>query len=61
MNIPEKCFTCNHTIMTFENVHKGWCRYQVEEVVRCDRFPAHYKVGCRCAEQYCDKKGDEKT
>ena len=47
--------------MAFENVHKGWCRYQVEEVVRCDRFPAHYKVGCRCAEQYCDKKGDEKT
>ena len=60
MNIPEKCQTCEHTIMAFENVHKGWCKYDVEAVVRCDCSPQKYKVGCRCAEVYCRKKGADK-
>lgn len=59
MNIPEKCFDCNHTIILFENVHKGWSRYQLENVVRCDCFPAHYIVGSVCAEVYCKRNGKE--
>lgn len=26
MSIPDKCGGCEHTIIRFENVHKGWCR-----------------------------------
>ena len=59
MKIPDKCLDCNHTIIQLENVHKGWCKYQLESVVRCDCFPVHYKVGCACAEQYCKKKSQE--
>ena len=59
MNIPEKCETCEHTIMAFENVHKGWCKYQIEEVVRCDCAPYHPKVGCVDAEVTCKKKIEE--
>ena len=59
MNIPEKCQTCEHTIMAFENVHKGWCRYQIEEVVRCDCAPYHPIVGCCDAEVTCQKKIEE--
>ncbi len=56
MTIPDKCLDCNHTIIQFEEVHEGWCKYHLDTVVRCDCFPAHYKVGCACAEQYCKKK-----
>ena len=56
MNIPEKCQTCEHTIMAFENVHKGWCRFQIEEVVRCDCAPHHPIVGCCDAEVTCRRK-----
>ena len=67
-DIPDKCLNCDHTIIQFENVHHGWCKFLVEPVVRCDCFPAHYKVGCVCANVYCvkgnndeddeDRKGD---
>ena len=57
--LPEKCLDCEHTIIQLENVHKGWCKYQMETVVRCDCFPVHYKVGCVCAEQYCQKNRSE--
>lgn len=56
MDIPEKCLTCNHTIIQFENVHKGWCKFEYECVVRCDAFPAHYKVGCVAANCHCVKE-----
>ena len=56
-DIPEKCLACDHTIVQFENVHKGWGKYQIESVVRCNCFPAHYIVGCVCAEVYCKNKG----
>ena len=55
MTIPDKCLDCNHTLMAFENVHKGWCKYEIEEVVRCDCSPQHHIVGCVCAEVYCIK------
>ena len=62
-DIPEKCLTCNHTIIQLENVHQGWCKYQIESVVRCDCGPEHYRVGCVSAEQYCERrlKGDDLT
>lgn len=59
MNIPDKCLDCNHTIIQLENVHKGWCKYQLESVVRCDCDPVHYKVGCVCAEISCEKRREE--
>lgn len=55
--IPEKCMTCEHTVMQFEEVHKGWCKFQLEEVVRCD-LSGHI-VGCVCANVYCDRKESE--
>lgn len=54
--IPDKCLDCNHTIIQLENTHKGWCKFQIESVVRCDRFPAHYIVGSVAADVYCDKR-----
>jgi hypothetical protein len=56
MNIPDKCLTCNHTIIAPENVHKGWCKFQLESVVRCDRFPARYIDGSVAANVYCNKR-----
>lgn len=56
MTTPEKCIGCKHTIIQLEAVHDGWCKYHIDIVVRCDCFPAHYKVGCVCAEIYCEKK-----
>lgn len=56
MNVPDKCLTCNHTIIVLENVHKGWCRFQLESVVRCDCFPAHYIVGSVAANVHCNKR-----
>ena len=58
MTIPDKCKDCDHTIIQFENVHKGWCKYEYEAVIRCDRSSAQYKVGCVCAEIYCEKRGE---
>jgi hypothetical protein len=45
--------------MAFENVHKGWCKFKIEEVVRCDCAPYHPKVGCCDAEVTCRRKGAE--
>ena len=56
MLIPNKCLDCEHTIVQLEDVHKGWCKYEMEPVVRCDCFPVHYKVGCASAEMYCEKE-----
>lgn len=56
MKVPEKCLNCDHTIVQFENVHKGYCKYEMETVVRCDCSPAQYKVGCVCAEVHCKKR-----
>lgn len=58
MIIPDKCKDCEHTIIQFEEVHKGWLKYEYESVVRCDCFPANYKVGCVSADVYCVKKGE---
>ena len=55
-SIPDKCLNCNHTIIQLENVHQGWCKYQMESVVRCDCSPGHFRVGCVCAEMYCVKR-----
>ena len=57
--IPDKCMKCIHGSVMFENVHQGWCNYQLEPVVRCDCSPQKYKVGCVCAEIYCVKEGDD--
>ena len=54
--VPEKCLNCDHTIVQLEDVHQGWCKYEMETVVRCDCFPVHYRVGCVSAEMYCAKK-----
>ena len=59
VNIPQKCLTCNHTLMKFENVNKGNCEFQYEEVVRCDCSPMKYPVGCVCADIYCERKEQE--
>ena len=56
MEIPNKCMDCEHTIVQFEDVHDGWCKYHLDSVVRCDCFPVRYKVGCISAEVYCKKK-----
>lgn len=56
MKVPEKCLNCDHTIVQFENVHKGYCKYEMEAVVRCGCSPAQYKAGCVCAEVYCEKR-----
>lgn len=56
MTVPDKCLNCSHAISQFENVHKGWCKYQMDYVVRCDCSPVRHKVGCVCAEIYCNKK-----
>lgn len=55
MKVPDKCLDCDHTIIQMEEVHDGWCKYHLDCVVRCDCFPAHYKVGCVCADIYCKK------
>ena len=55
-DIPEKCLDCNHSIVMFENVHQGMCKYRLEAVARCDCFPAHYRAGCVSAEVYCEKR-----
>ena len=57
--IPEKCMNCKHSSVMFENVHQGWNNYQLEYVVRCDCSIQHYRVGCVCAEIYCEKKGGD--
>lgn len=49
---PDKCLTCNHTIIQLENVHQGLCQFQLESVIRCDC--SGYRVGCVCAEMYCE-------
>lgn len=59
MKIPDKCLDCSHTIIQLENVNDGWCKYHLDLVVRCDCFPAHYIVGCVCANMYCIKKKAE--
>lgn len=56
MSTPDKCKTCKHAIRTVERVHKGWGKYQIEEVTRCDCFPCRYIVGCCAAETYCKIK-----
>lgn len=56
MNIPDKCYDCNHTIIQLEQVSDGWNKYYMDTVVRCDCFPAHYRVGCVCADIYCQNK-----
>ena len=56
MSIPAKCMNCEHAITIFENVHKGWMRFQYESVTRCDCHPAPPKVGCVAAESVCVKK-----
>lgn len=56
-NKPEKCLTCNHAVVRLENEHKGMCKFEMEAVVRCDL--SGYKVGCVCAEMYCDKKEEK--
>lgn len=53
---PEKCLDCTHAVIAFESVHQGWCKYQMETVVRCDCNPVRYRVGCACAEMYCEKR-----
>lgn len=54
--IPDKCLTCDHTIIRLENVHQGHCKYQIESVVRCDCSEQQFRVGCVCAEIHCVKK-----
>ena len=56
MPVPDKCLECDHTIILLENVHQGWCKYHMETVIRCGRDPLQHRVGCVCAEMYCDKK-----
>ena len=56
LKVPEKCLHCEHGIARFENVHKGMCKFQYETVIRCDRHPANYRVGCVCAEVYCERR-----
>lgn len=56
--IPDKCLDCSHAITTFEDVHKGWCKYELEYVIRCDCAPQKYVVGCVCAELYCRGRKD---
>lgn len=56
MKVPDKCLECEHTIIGMEQVHDGFCKFHLDTVVRCDRFPAHYIVGCVCADIYCDRK-----
>ena len=56
MKIPDKCLDCDHTIINLEEVHDGWCKYHMETVIRCDCFTAQYKVGCVCAEIYCENR-----
>ena len=59
MNIPDKCINCNHSIAKIENVHKGWMKYQLETVLRCDCSPTHSVVGCVVAEMTCAKNREE--
>ena len=53
---PEKCLDCTHAVISFEEVHQGWCKFELESVVRCNCHPAKYKVGCVSAEMYCEKR-----
>lgn len=57
--IPNKCIGCKHAITELESVHQGWCKYQMEIVVRCDCSQLRYRVGCVCAEMYCKNKKEE--
>lgn len=59
IEVPEKCLNCEHTIINFENVHIGWCKYEYRTVVRCDCSPVKYIVGCRSAEVYCVRKKEK--
>ena len=59
MTIPNKCLTCPNATVELENVHKGWLKYQLESVVRCECSPQRFRVGCVCAEVYCDRKGNK--
>ena len=59
MNVPDKCITCSHALSSFEEVHKGWCKFQYEAVVRCDCAPDHPKVGCVVAEVTCAKNRED--
>ena len=52
-DIPDKCLTCEHTSIQFEEVHKGYCKFEMESVVRCDY--SGYRVGCVSADCYCDR------
>ena len=51
--VPDKCLNCDHTIVQIEDVHQGWCKYQLETVIRCGCDPLHHRVGCVSAEMYC--------
>ena len=53
---PKKCLDCKHAIVRFENVHKGWCKFEYESVIRCDCDPCQFRVGCVCAEMNCRKE-----
>ena len=61
MVIPDNCINCEHATVQMEEVHDGRCKFHLDSVVRCDRFPAKYKVGCVCAEVHCEKKGSTWT
>lgn len=54
--VPEKCMNCKHGVTQFENVHKGWLKYRVEPVMRCECSPTNSIVGCVVAEITCKKK-----
>ena len=30
MKMPDKCRNCPHTIVRFEEVHEGWCKYRID-------------------------------
>lgn len=54
--VPDKCLNCEHTIISMENVHQGYLKYQLECVVRCGNDPLNHRVGCCASEVYCDRK-----
>lgn len=57
--VPDKCVNCERAVAAFENVHKGFCKFEYEVVIRCNNKynKLKYPVGCVSAEVYCDKKG----
>lgn len=54
--IPDKCMNCEHAETQFENVHKGWMKFEFEPVTRCNCHPSKPKVGCVVCEVTCEKK-----